>query len=84
MFRLSSLRSASDSGMLNLPKKYYLVSNDAFPLSETLMKPFSKRLLTLPERIFNIAYRGPAGLLKMRLVSWLLDLEFMEEILRSI
>lgn len=53
VFRLSPLKSALGSGMLNLPKEYFLLGDDAFPMSETLMKPFSKRNLTQVERIFN-------------------------------
>lgn len=53
VYRLSPLKSAIDNGTLNLPKHYYMLGDDAFPMSDTLMKPFSKRHMTLVERIFN-------------------------------
>lgn len=38
---------------LNLPKDNVIVGDDAFPLSPNIMKPFTRRALRLPERIFN-------------------------------
>ena len=35
------------------PVAYFLVGDDAFPLSTFMMKPFSKRELTVDERIYN-------------------------------
>lgn len=53
VFRMSSLKSAIDNSKLNFPNDYFILGDDAFPLSPNLMKPFSKRNLTLLERIFN-------------------------------
>lgn len=42
-----------DNNALNFPDDYFIVGDDAFPLTPNLMKPFSKRNLTLEERIYN-------------------------------
>lgn len=57
VFRLSPLKSALDNAELS--KRILFVGDDAFPMSDTLMKPFSKRNLTQVEGIFN--YRLSQG-----------------------
>lgn len=55
----SSIKKALDSGALNLPQangsiKYHFIGDDIFPLSLTLMKPFSRGdQMELKEKIFN-------------------------------
>ncbi|KAG8335894.1 hypothetical protein J6590_108755 [Homalodisca vitripennis] len=53
VYRLSSIKRAMDSNQLNWPNDYVIVADDAFPLSINVMKPYSKRNLTLEERLFN-------------------------------
>ncbi|XP_046994288.1 uncharacterized protein LOC124606350 [Schistocerca americana] len=53
VFRLSSLKTAIDNDSLNLPQDYIIVADDAFPMTTNLIKPFSRRNLSLEERIFN-------------------------------
>lgn len=53
VFRLSSLKRSMDSNDLHWPNDYVIVADDAFPLSTNMMKPYSRRNLTLEERIFN-------------------------------
>ncbi len=64
VFNNSELRENLEAGTLGLPNPaplpgddrdmpYFIVADDAFALRSWLMKPFSKRFLTLDERIFN-------------------------------
>lgn len=53
VFRLSSLKKAMDANDLQWPNDYVIVADDAFPLSMNMMKPYSRRSLTLEERLFN-------------------------------
>lgn len=68
VFAHCSLSEALATGCLHIPapKKllpqhhssvpYYLICDDAFPLKEYMMKPFSKRSLTEAERICNYRF----------------------------
>lgn len=56
VFRMSMLKSAVDRDPLNFPNGYIIVGGDAFPLSYNLMKHFSRRNLSLSERIFNYRF----------------------------
>lgn len=60
----SALKQALDANRLELPDedesdeenpscKYHLIGDDAFPLSERMMKPFSHRQLEKDKQIFN-------------------------------
>ena len=55
----STLKSALDDGLLNLPKPsgeidYHFIGDDIFPLTTNLMKPFARSgQLTAKEKIFN-------------------------------
>ncbi|XP_055918180.1 uncharacterized protein LOC129950311 [Eupeodes corollae] len=64
VFGQSQLKYNYDEGLLNLPEPeklplsddvlpYVIVGDDAFPLLENLMKPYSRHHLTKQERIFN-------------------------------
>jgi hypothetical protein len=64
VFNVCDLKSGIEDGTFNVPEPdflpktdmkfpYYLVGDDAFPLKEWLLKPFSGRVLTEEERIFN-------------------------------
>ncbi|XP_028415306.1 uncharacterized protein LOC114538349 [Dendronephthya gigantea] len=64
VFRNSALAQALQYGELNLPDPaplpnrtmkvpYVIVADDAFPLSQNIMKPFALRSLTKDQRIFN-------------------------------
>lgn len=54
IYRDCSLRKGIEDGTLNFPKDAVLVGDDAFPLSNYLMKPYSHHgLLTDDETIFN-------------------------------
>ena len=64
VFRNSSLFSAIKTNDINIPPPdtlpnldthfpYVFVADDAFPLTENLMKPYAKRGLNRKERIFN-------------------------------
>lgn len=53
VLRFSTLKKAIDKNSLNLPSDHIIVADDAFPLAPNMMKPFSRRNLSLEERIFN-------------------------------
>jgi len=66
VFSYSELKETLQDGSINLPPpeplpgddfgepvEYFIVGDDAFPLTSYLMKPYSKRDLTIPERVFN-------------------------------
>lgn len=64
VFNQSELKTALESNTLGLPPPrllpgdvtplpFFLVGDDAFPLRQWIMKPFSSRQLTNEERIFN-------------------------------
>ena len=55
----SNIKEALDSGALNLPQttgniKYHFIGDDIFPLSLTLMKPYTRGdHMEVKEKIFN-------------------------------
>lgn len=51
----SKLQQAIDNNTLNLPANALFVADDAFPLREYLLKPYTKRAgaLTLKQKVFN-------------------------------
>lgn len=53
VFKVSTLNAAMTKNLLNFPKHFLIVGDDAFPLRENLLKPFSRKNLTREERIFN-------------------------------
>lgn len=64
VFNRSELRECIEDGSAGLPEPeclpgdntevpYFIVADDAFALRTWLMKPFSKNMLTISERIFN-------------------------------
>lgn len=53
VFQASTLNIAMERNTLNLPQNAVIVADDAFPLRKDILKPFSKRNLTISERIFN-------------------------------
>lgn len=53
IFRNSSLYEALTNKTLNIPENSIIVADDAFPLTTQIMKPYKKRNLSIPERIFN-------------------------------
>lgn len=44
---------AMTKNLLNLRKDFLIVGDDAFPLRENLLEPYSKKNLTREERIYN-------------------------------
>ena len=64
VFGECSLNKALVSKLINLPEpqvlsgtqskiNYHIIADDAFPLRDDIMKPFSSRQLTVEQRIFN-------------------------------
>lgn len=53
VFQASTLNIALEGNSLNLPEKAVIVADDAFPLRKDILKPFSKRNLSISERVFN-------------------------------
>lgn len=53
VFANSSLFEALEHNLLEIPQDAVIVGDDAFPLKPYLLKPYSKRNLTLEEKIFN-------------------------------
>jgi hypothetical protein len=53
VFKLSTLNTAMTHNLLNFPQGFLIVGDDAFPLREDLLKPYSRRNLSREERIFN-------------------------------
>ena len=49
----SSLNIALDQKLLNWPENGVCVGDDAFPLRKNLLKPFSKRKLSLEEKVLT-------------------------------
>jgi hypothetical protein len=50
VFRNSSLNSAVENNLLNWPDNSVRIGEDAFPLRNTLLKPYSKANLTLKQK----------------------------------
>nr|XP_022907401.1 protein ALP1-like [Onthophagus taurus] len=53
VWRNCSLNEAMEANILNIPPNAVIVADDAFPLTTSLLKPYSKRKLSRAERIFN-------------------------------
>ena len=53
VFRNSTLNSAMEYNMINWPDNSIIVGDNAFPVRNTLLKPYSKVNLTLKQKIFN-------------------------------
>jgi hypothetical protein len=53
VFRNSTLNLAMENNLLNWPDNSVIIGDDAFPLKNTLLKPYSKVNLTLKQKIFN-------------------------------
>ncbi|XP_049809600.1 uncharacterized protein LOC126252740 [Schistocerca nitens] len=53
IFQLSSFKSVLANCALNFPNDHFILGDNTFPLSPTLMESFSKRNLSLEKRIFN-------------------------------
>jgi hypothetical protein len=55
VFRNSTLNSAMENNLFNWPDNsvIHVIGDDAFPLRNTLLKPYSKINLTLKQKIFN-------------------------------
>ena len=53
VFRNSTLNSAMENNLLNWPDNSVIIGDDAFPLRNNLLKPYSKANLTLKQKIFN-------------------------------
>lgn len=53
IFRNSTLFEALENKSLNLPENGIIVADDAFPLTQHIMKPYKKRNLNVQEKIFN-------------------------------
>ncbi|KAA0198255.1 putative nuclease [Hyalella azteca] len=53
VFRSSSLKTAIKNNSLNLPPDHVIIADNTFPLTTSIMKPFSKRDFSAVERIFN-------------------------------
>lgn len=53
IFQESTLHEKLENSQLNMEPGMVIVADDAFPLKTYLMKPFSRRNLSLRERIFN-------------------------------
>ena len=73
VFRNSTLNSAMGNNFLNWPDNSVIIGDDAFPLRNTLLKPYSKVNLTLKEKIFNYrlsrarrVYENAFGILAQR------------------
>jgi len=53
VFRNSMLNSAMENTLLNWPDNSVIIGDEAFPLRNTLQKPYSKVNSTLKQKIFN-------------------------------
>jgi hypothetical protein len=53
VFRNSTLNSVMENSFLNWPDNSVITGDDAFPLRNTLLKPYSKVNPTLKQKIFN-------------------------------
>lgn len=54
VFAKSSLKNAVENNLLNMPPNTVFIADDAFPLKEYLLKPYSHHgPLTIKERVFN-------------------------------
>ncbi|XP_026821628.1 protein ALP1-like [Rhopalosiphum maidis] len=54
IFSKSSLKNAVENNLLNMPPNTIFVADDAFPLKDYLLKPYSHHgPLTIKERVFN-------------------------------
>lgn len=53
IFRNSSLHESLINKTLNIQENRIIVTDDAFPVTTQIMKPYKKRNLSIPERIFG-------------------------------
>lgn len=53
IFRDSTLNIAMENNSLGIPENSVIIGDDAFPLRENLLKPYSKNGLSNTEKIFN-------------------------------
>lgn len=53
VFTKCTFNEALENNLLNIPQEGVFVGDDAFPLRTYLLKPYSKKSLTLEERVFN-------------------------------
>ena len=53
IFKNSSLNIAMEQKLLNWPENGVCVGDDAFPLRTNLLKPFSRKNLSVEEKVFN-------------------------------
>ena len=53
---------------------YVIVADDAFPLKETILKPYNRNALTDQQRNFN--YLGQGGWWKMLLAYYVTDFKY--------
>lgn len=53
VWRNCTLNEAMQANTLNIPSNAVIVADDAFPLTTSLLKPYSKRNLSREERVFN-------------------------------
>jgi hypothetical protein len=53
VFRNSTFNSAMENNLLNCPDNSVILGDDAFPLRNNLLKPYSKVNLTLKQKVFN-------------------------------
>jgi hypothetical protein len=53
VWRNSSICNDLENNALNIPPNAVIVADDAFPVTTTLLKPYSKRNLSRSEKIFN-------------------------------
>lgn len=53
VFEKSNLKHAIENNLLLIPENYVFVADDAFPLKSYIVKPYSKRNLSVREKICN-------------------------------
>lgn len=53
IFRESSLNVSMLNNSLHLPKRSVIIGDDAFPLRSDLLKPYSRKKLTVKQAVFN-------------------------------
>jgi hypothetical protein len=53
VFKKSTLNSAMENNLLNWPDHSVIIGDDAIPLGNTFLKPYSKVNLTLKQKVFN-------------------------------
>lgn len=79
IFRRSNLKKAVEDNVLHIPEDCVLLGDSAFPLTSYLMTPYSRLTNEYKEKVYNYRHCRARRVVKMPLVFWEADSEFLED-----